>query len=434
MRLTRYIMQPLFLWSLLCIILIYSILNTIQHYNNSPYNDLRNRVVGARLMAAGESAYFHKWKTGEPETWLDPYEKQNQVVNGNTVTPMALQFFSVFNNLHYGKIKWIWIIFSFACFLGSLLLVWRLLHLSQCSHYWLLLPALIMAAAAWKIHLYSGQVYIFYTLLLVLFFYCYHQKHFFAAGLVALFLIAVRIPFLILFVPLFLIKPKRKMLWGFFTGLGILILVQLMFVNDWQDYFRSMQLHALELTGKIPEIPVTTTILPSPEGIQFNNSTGQQQYQQLLSPDILSIQKMLPQTGFFAQSFILPLLLLLVYLLLYIFATIRKPVKQFSETSLLLSGFVLYILSEYFLPAPRFTYNFVQWIFPLAVLVCSKKMHPGWQLYLLFTGLFFNMVKWPFIPDSYSVGELLMLAATIGFIIQKEKTAENKNTVGTFAT
>jgi hypothetical protein len=42
-------------------------------------------------MAAGESAYFHKWKTGEPETWLDPYEKQDQVVNGNTVTPTALQ-------------------------------------------------------------------------------------------------------------------------------------------------------------------------------------------------------------------------------------------------------------------------------------------------------------------------------------------------------
>jgi hypothetical protein len=433
MRFSSYIKHPLFLWSLLCILLAYSILNTVKHYNHSPYNDLRNRVVGARLMAAGESAYFHKWKAGEPETWLDPYEKQDQVVNGNTVTPTALQFFSVFNKLHYRNMKWVWIIFSFLCVLFSLLLVLWLLQWNRVPEYWLLLPASILAAAAWKIHLYSGQVYIFYTLLLVLFFYCYSRKYFFAAGLVAIFLAGIRLPFLVLFLPLFLVKPERKMWQGLFTGLGILLLVQLMFIPDWQDYFRSMQIHALELTGKIPGIPVTTTAIPNPEGALLNDISGQQQYLQSLSPDILSVQKILPQTSFFAKSFILPLLLLVIYLLLYLLSTLKKPVRYFSGTGLLLSGFVLYILSEYFLPAPRFTYNFVQWLFPLAVLVCNGKIYPGWQMYLLFTGIIFNMVKLPFIPDSYSVGELLMLAATIGFILQQEKTVENKNAVGTFA-
>jgi hypothetical protein len=337
------------------------------------------------------------------------------------------------SKLHYSNIKWVWVIFSFLCVLFSLLLVRRLLQWNRVPEYWLLLPASILAAAAWKIHLYSGQVYIFYTLMLVLFFYCYSRKYFFAAGLVAIFLVGIRLPFLVLFLPLFLVKPERKMWQGLFTGLGILLLVQLMFVPDWQDYFRSMQIHALELTGKIPGIPATTTVIPNPEGAFLNDISGQQQYLQSLSPDILSVQKILPQTSFFAKSFILPLLLLVTYLLLYLLSILKKPVKYFSGMGLLLSGFVLYILSEYFLPAPRFTYNFVQWLFPLAVLVCNRKIYPGWQMYLLFTGIFFNMVKLPFIPDSYSVGELLMLAATIGFILQQEKTVENKNAVGTFA-
>ena len=36
--------------------------------------DLRNRVVGARLMHDGISPYYYKWKTGDPIRYYDSYQ------------------------------------------------------------------------------------------------------------------------------------------------------------------------------------------------------------------------------------------------------------------------------------------------------------------------------------------------------------------------
>lgn len=426
-------------WTLLMALLGYSIYSAVKHYDHSPYNDLRNRVVGARLMAAGESPYFHKWQTGEPETWLDPFEKPGQVVNGNTVTPVTLAVFSWMNGWHYDQVKWVWIVFTFACFITALALAYRLLQQYRRPVYLLLLPAALLASVAWKLHLFSGQIYIVYALLLVLFFYLFSIKRFFIAGIIAVLLIALRPPMALVFLPLFLWKFERKMLTGGLTAVLLLAVIHVIKIpsHNWADYFRSMKIHALEIPGEIPEISMNNKpaiVYPqNPEHIQFNNIEARDAYQQQLSPDILSVQKLMPKEGFFAQPVMLTLLLLFTYLLLYVVAAGKKLPRKMDGAGLLLAGFVLYILSEYFLPAPRFTYNFVQWLFPLTVLACSRKLEMNWRLVLLLAALFLNIIKLPFIPDAYSVGELLMLAALLAYLFQTEKTGENNGSPAKFA-
>lgn len=418
--------RHIILWLLLSLLLGYSIFSAVKHYDHSPYNDLRNRVVGARLMAAHQSPYFHKWQPGEPETWLDPYEKPNQIVNGNTVTPPTLALFSWMNRLHYDQVQWLWIGFTFACFLTALALIFILLKLHQRPSYLILLPAALLASVAWKLHVYSGQIYIVYALLLIVFFYLFTKKRFFLAGLIAVLLIALRPPMLLVFLPLCLWKFDRKLLFGGLTALLLLAVIHVIKIpsNSWPDYFHSMSIHALEIPGKIPEIAAAPAIPANPENIQFNNVAERDAYQKALSPDILSVQKVLPKEGFLSETYMLPLMLIVVYIVLFLFAIKKRPLQKMSAADLLLSGFVLYILSEYFLPAPRFTYNFVQWLFPLAVLACSRKLYLDWRLLWLLWGLFMNMVKLPFIPDAYSVGELMMLTAILGYIFQPGKTGE----------
>lgn len=427
--------RHIILWFILSLLLGYSIYSAVTHYDISPYNDLRNRVVGSRLADAGQSPYFHKWQAGEPETWADPFEKQQQIVNGNTVTPVTLGLFSWLNGMDYDTIKWTWIVFTFACFAGALALIILLLKKYVRPPYLAVLPAMLLISGAWKLHLFSGQVYIFYALLMLLFFYLFSAKHFFAAGLVVALLVAMRPPALLLFLPL-LFRLEKKMLLGGVTALLLIAVFHVVNIipNTWPDYFRSMKIHAQEIPGKIPEIPVNTVLPAQPEHIDLSNAAQMADYQHALSPDILSVQKILPVEGFLSQPFVLWLLLLAVYALLLLFTVKMKPVKKMSAGSLLLLGFVLYILSEYFLPAPRFTYNFVQWLYPLAILVCTRRLYPGWRLGLLLSGVFLNIVKLPFIPDAYSVGELLLLAATLGYLFRSEKTGENNRAATKFAT
>src|SRR5207249_2402179 len=50
-------------------------------------DDLRNRVVGARVMLAGYDPYTFVWQPGMPEEWLDPvYDNVHRL----TVSPPTL--------------------------------------------------------------------------------------------------------------------------------------------------------------------------------------------------------------------------------------------------------------------------------------------------------------------------------------------------------
>ena len=60
-------------------------------YSVSMPGDLRNRLVGARMMKDGLSPYFYIWKEGGPIRYYDTYTSPNSNVSAATATP----FFSL---------------------------------------------------------------------------------------------------------------------------------------------------------------------------------------------------------------------------------------------------------------------------------------------------------------------------------------------------
>jgi hypothetical protein len=394
------------------------------HHAQSPHNDLRNRVVGSRLQMAGLSPYTHQWKNGDPETLLDPFERPEWVVNGNTVTPTLSILTAPLNPLPYPRITVWWTVISFALFVGILLLAMRLANRFQ-KPLWVLLPAsLFLFTAAWRLHLYSGQIYIFYAFLMLAWYMCAAENKNWLAGLLAALLVAVRLPAALVILPWLLLNTNRKAQMAFITG-GLLMVVLNVLgasVSNWQDYFYSMRLHGYELYGTIPTEPVQLALPATVEGISTQITGGMQQYGSRLSADILSLQKLLLQWGVTMPPLYFSMVFLATCTLLSWFIKGKRDLTTFSLPQLALAGFLLYMLAEYLVPAPRFTYNFVQWMLPVVIISTNGRFPqrlPRAALLLMTAGLLLNIFKIPFLPDCYSAGELLMFVAIVIMLKRK---------------
>ncbi len=84
-------------YSLLNVVLVFTIIIAIRGFlidfsNTYTYGgvDLRNRVVGARLMLEGLDPYRFKWSEGYPDTLLDPIDNPLTPVNRVSVPPTVL--------------------------------------------------------------------------------------------------------------------------------------------------------------------------------------------------------------------------------------------------------------------------------------------------------------------------------------------------------
>jgi hypothetical protein len=79
------------------------------------------------------------------------------------------------------------------------------------------------------------------------------------------------------------------------------------------------------------------------------------------------------------------------------------------------------MLNEYFLPAPRCSYNYVQWVFPL--LLMSKKFDYSELrsvLIFLLAWLMINALGW--IPNNQIIGEALLWIGAFLFVQNKKQS------------
>ncbi len=129
--------------------------------------DLRNRVVGARVMLRGGDPYTYRWRPGAPETLLDPTVPVKGPISKVTVTPAVLLVHCVFAPMGYLSQEYIWFFIELALYAA---LVW--VSVSQAgdavSRAAILLAALIFSCSyAWRLHVDAGQVYILFAFLAV---------------------------------------------------------------------------------------------------------------------------------------------------------------------------------------------------------------------------------------------------------------------------
>lgn len=87
-----------------------------------PGTDLRNRVVGARLMLEGIDPYFFKWQPGLSERFYDPLDIPGELLSKLSVPPTVLVLHSVIAGFSYLQQKVIWLIVQWGALLGTVLI------------------------------------------------------------------------------------------------------------------------------------------------------------------------------------------------------------------------------------------------------------------------------------------------------------------------
>lgn len=130
-----------------------------------PGNDLRNRVVGARVMLAGYDPYTFFWQPGMPEEWLDPVHEPK--AHRLTISPPTLLVYAIGAPLPFKVLRFASFVIEWLAMIASLVLLARSLPTSRLRVVFLLGATLfILATDIWRLHLERGQVYVFHLLAL----------------------------------------------------------------------------------------------------------------------------------------------------------------------------------------------------------------------------------------------------------------------------
>lgn len=411
--------QTYILLSLLVIgIFIFRVVQTWQYKNNYGSVDLRNRIVGSRIITHqnGISPYYYKWKEGDGENYIDIYDSPDISVNRNTVTPFVLQLLQPVSDFTFQHIALGWYIAEVIALMLIVLLMLKGVNEWQ-ERFFILFSSLIIIGCSqgWLLHNINGQVYIFYALLLTVLFYYFNSNRGLSnilCGLIlAIFILMRPIAFVFLFP--FLLKRKWKAL-GFFL-LFIFIYFTGQYINHelwlWKDYSSAMKQWA---AAYFTQHPVTDYInIYKVKNLEGSPVVSPSPYQALAEDSSLR--------GFAFRFFHLKLytkelMMIAGILFLTILFFFRKKIITTDVKSLFILSFILYIVTEICLPAIRNSYNYVQWLFPLLIIFTSARKLPYYIYLALIAGGLLALGFLKFLPFDLTLAELIFAAISLYFI------------------
>lgn len=324
--------------------------------------DLRNRVVGSRLLQNEIDPYFYKWRENDPVTFLDPRDDPGNQVNRVTVTPAVLQLFLPLSKLKYSTIRIIWLFLQW-CFLLITINVFSRIADSQTASSLIWICGLFFVGSSffWRLHVERGQIYIFYIMIFSFFCYAFQKKQKLLSGLILGFLIVLRPPYVLVLLPLAFVK-NRKVL--FYTGVGALstLLLSIAFSGweVWSSYFQAMTIH-----GQIHMIDVKPPTISYP----YTNIEGMGDLYALANLPIYdsSVQFLLRSVGIVIGSNSLKLILLLVLAVTSFW--LYKSHRKFNDTKIIIIASLLVFMAEFFIPAARYSYNNVLILIPISLVI-----------------------------------------------------------------
>lgn len=406
------------------ILLIIAFIRDVRYEKLYP-DDLRNRVVGARLMADGKSPYFYKWQPEDGMRYYDPSNFNTNITSNTTASPFLHSLVIPFCNLSQRTISFLWLIGQYVILISMGLVAYRYAQ-GAGKHASLLLTAVFPYTDGWIRHVLTGQ---FYLLIPFLLFATYillagRQKtwHIIVAALCAVMVVLIR-PFAALsFIPFLFILPVTKKFIAYCFAItavyALFVVVSPHQLQVYKDYNQYIKYSVSEHQGK----PLSSrTIVPNPgfrylEGFDITAIRQEKRENPVFSLSengnffVLYrkvVGKQLPEQWLLAAS----LLCTFLILLFFYFGTAAS--KRTLEQCMLV-GFVIYMVLEMFLPMHRHQYNTVQFLFPLLLTGMYIRNIKAWPMVLIGVGLLLNLLKWQVFPMKNTTGEILMLA---GFLL-----------------
>ena len=165
---TKYFIIALLIYSVLiaAICLSFDVMNTLKY----GAIDLRNRVVGTRLLLKGEDPYYFKWNNDTPEYYIDARDFFKDLpVSRVTITPTFLLLHAPFAKINYKTQQILWAIFQWIMLIFIIVIFTKITDSEIRSKIiWIIGLLLIAGSFFWRLYIEKGQLYIFYVFLIVL--------------------------------------------------------------------------------------------------------------------------------------------------------------------------------------------------------------------------------------------------------------------------
>jgi hypothetical protein len=366
---SKYLIIALLIYSVLiaAVCLSFDTMNTLKY----GAIDLRNRVVGARLLLKGEDPYYFKWDNDTPEYYL---------------------LHAPFAKINYKTQQILWAIFQWIMLIFVIFIFSKIADSEIKSKIiWIISLLLIAGSFFWRLYIEKGQLYIFYVFLIVLA-YWISKKDFkynlLIVGILLGFTLSLRPPVILMGIP-FLIYRKWKVIVG--GIIGIIIGIASSFIiadfSIWKNYFSAMKIHELFHLGIIQSSISLHPNFNMIEGVKNSVISGNlpmidSSFQEIFRR-YLNIQ---------IQSNIL-WISLIILILFFSFFLFRKRKQDISIEMIFFIGLTLVFLSEFFLPAARLSYNNVIWLPLLSfIIIIPKDLKKllNFGLIFLFSAFLFN--------------------------------------------
>lgn len=377
--------------------------------------DLRNRVVAARLLLNGIDPYYFKWHYGMPDLWLDPLVDPNWPVSRVTVPPTVLMLQATIAKLPYFTQRIIWLILQWGLFFCTSSIFARSTNSTTKSKLvWIIGLLFFSGSYFWRLHVERGQIYIVYVCFLSYAYWLAHKvKHNYVLsgfwiGLTA----SLRPPVVLMLLPILLYR-QWKLLIGSIIGIVSSLILSFAFagVTIWGKYFSAIKIDGEVHSGLINIKDSGKYEIYYPREIEGMKTMSKAL--KLPVPDT-SFQNLFQQfdINFSSGTLLAALCIILLFTCFFLYKN-RTHAK--SHEIIFLSGILMVIMSEYFLPASRQTYGDIQWIMALSLIIITYNIYAflSSKLNIILLISLFSSLGLTWIPWSTLVGDISMLLYTV---------------------
>jgi len=415
-------------------VLIFSVLRDI-HYDKEFPGDLRNRIVGARMIEDGRSPYFYKWHKGDGLRYYDPTNFDSLSPSACTSSPFVHHLLRPLADQPQAKISQYWLLLEYL--LLTAMTLFAFYRTATTGQKWavLAISLLFLLTNAWKCQVAHGQTYLLMPALAMLLFACLHRREDIGwallAGLAAACMVLIRPYAVFFFLPLLMhirTFPRRWLLAFLVPGLLLAgwIMASPWEYSLWQDYSRMLQEH-LKIAQDLPhdiQYNEPDPHYPRWEGVDMAIAddamahTWSKVYSEngnIFVVCRLLLHRKLPV----AALALLSLGAILVLTALYYYRNYIHRTGPASSvlTRTVIFGFCLYMIADLFSPIYRHQYYTVQWIFPLLLAGSVWSPHRRTWYIVIAAGLLLGIVHLPFLKMANTIGEYMILLALLAISV-----------------
>ena len=385
------------------------------------FEDLRNRVTGARLMKDGIDPYLFIWKSGLPVRYYDCFLPQNLPFSLATATPAFHWLLSPLAELSQYQINVAWFALEWGSVLAIVFFARKLVTTELNKNLISFTAALLCLTSGFKQHIFQGQLYLFVpALMMVAIWLIEKQKSlvaYFIGGLCLTLVFFIRPTFLLLLAPLILYKQSRPFVLASFLS----VVAYVSFVcfsptqkQSWNSYIKSIQFYSGSPVS-IGEKTAAENPMPFKisEGLHFDIHINDLAYatsyvgQDEISNYYLIHKKLTGQLPSTLLLTILQGICIVVGAIAILWFKKKQPSFGLLE-ALCLAAISMWCF-DFCTFVGKALYNVVLLFYPIMLLFCRQNRLKPLALTLLFIGILMNFKQVSFITMPETVGQMMML-------------------------